>query len=741
MIMQLLLLQLQVGVLVLFLLVLRLGMKKMPKIYSYVLWLLVFARLLFPAGFESRIGILPSQTESAEWIQEKLEENNLPLENTPVGEAKNSLAAVTQEENRTDMGSGDETSGKQETIQPEQAAGFPAAGIFFLWAAGLTGIGGYNIWVLARVYRKIRNAKEQEKGVYVSELITAPFTIGFRRPKIYLPGSLSSREREYIVYHERVHIRRKDYMIKNLAFLLTCIYWFNPFVWIAFYMMERDMEMSCDEAVVKAMGGGIKKQYSQSLLNFAVGSKRGQIAPLSFGEVGVKQRVKNVLLYKGTKKWIGIAGVLILVAAGIVIFTTREVKQRESTEIGGSGTEQLQASPETLLNRWAEAVIDEDADMLSRLSYEQKEPENWNISAARFYEVRYQKEGKTAVIRYEVYISEEDIYIAEEAVEVLEKDDLYYVKHNDWIHYDGIDTAEEFRQAYGAEPQFQFMFHSYDFWRNVLRQIRSGRSPERYQVYSDPVLSAKQLLHLGEGTGKAEYMQHDNPAGRRADVTYTFEGGGTVTIPMCLIEPSEGIWALDWERGIAFEIYEETAAPDGTKYQASPFGIYQTAGTEMTCIYPYYVGTQPELRLEEDRLYFKTFSRYKEGDLDWNYDSTMYIDLKTGEVQKEEVQEAAEGAASLDDSQAPIAEPENKTTEKVTGIFDALNELEYEPYTCDGLPEYRLTASDGTVYAINFSEKWVWRGNSEQAELSDELIAQLKENSSLLISDKPLEVP
>ena len=101
-----------------------------------------------------------------------------------------------------------------------------------------------------------------------------------------------------------------------------------------------------------------------------------------------------------------------------------------------------------------------------------------------------------------------------------------------------------------------------------------------------------------------------------------------------------------------------------------------------------------------------------------------------------------ETIALSDGSKAKVAEPENGTTENMAGIWDALNELDYKPYTCDGLPEYRLTSADGTAYAINFSEKWVWRGNREQAGLSDEVIAQLKECSSLVAaSDQPSEVP
>lgn len=108
---------------------------------------------------------------------------------------------------------------------------------------------------------------------------------------------------------------------------------------------------------------------------------------------------------------------------------------------------------------------------------------------------------------------------------------------------------------------------------------------------------------------------------------------------------------------------------------------------------------------------------------------------------KENAEISTETMVSADSLQTPIDEPENRIMANMTEIFDALNKLEYKPYTCDGLPEYRLTAADGKVYALNFSDKWVWRGKSEQAELSDELIAQLKETSFLVICDQPLEIP
>lgn len=357
--MKLLLLQIQVSIAVIFILLIRQGMKKMPKIYSYGLWLLVFARLLCPEALESRISFMPSVEQGSAWV-ERIWENSVYREEfyesgyvriwnentTGTGLGEESIITLTDSVPADMPYKTGESDNKIKKMNPAAAMDIENSGnvtieiiLFSIWILGAAIILGKNGMLLARMKDMVRGAvrlddphlntcpgryrRYADRNVYLSNKIAVPFTLGFFRPRIYLPAAVEDNEREYIICHESVHIRRKDYIVKNIAFLLLALNWLNPFIWAAFHFMERDMEMSCDEKVVKLMGSDIKRQYSQSLLDFAL--EKGQMAatPLTFGENRVKERVKNILMFKNAKKWSVAAGTAVILAAGILLFTTR----------------------------------------------------------------------------------------------------------------------------------------------------------------------------------------------------------------------------------------------------------------------------------------------------------------------------------------------------------------------------------------------------------------------------------
>ena len=135
-----------------------------------------------------------------------------------------------------------------------------------------------------------------EANVFETDAIGTAFVCGFIRPKIYVPANIGDANLSYILEHERTHIRRKDYLIKPIAFLALILHWFNPLMWLCFALMSRDMEMSCDESVLRKLGDGAKGGYSSSLLSLAV-KRKGLLAayPLAFGESHVKTRIKIIL--------------------------------------------------------------------------------------------------------------------------------------------------------------------------------------------------------------------------------------------------------------------------------------------------------------------------------------------------------------------------------------------------------------------------------------------------------------
>ena len=155
----------------------------------------------------------------------------------------------------------------------------------------------YGIASYLFVKQRMKGSACGEANLIEGESIQSPFVIGLIRPKIYIPAGLSQKEREYIILHERTHIRRHDHIIKFMAYFILCLHWFNPLAWAAFLLMGVDIEMSCDERVLKELGGEIKKDYSMSLLSLAT-DRVISSAPLAFGEDGVKKRIKNVLKFR-----------------------------------------------------------------------------------------------------------------------------------------------------------------------------------------------------------------------------------------------------------------------------------------------------------------------------------------------------------------------------------------------------------------------------------------------------------
>lgn len=191
----------------------------------------------------------------------------------------------------------------------------------WVWLAGLAAILLYSLFSWLRLRRTVHMAVRLQDNVYECGNISSPFVLGLFRPRIYLPFRLGEWEREYIIRHEEFHIRRKDIYVKALAFFLAAVYWFHPFVWIAFFCMGRDMEMSCDEHVLMEMGSGIKKDYSLSLLSFASNRRLHPAGPISFGEKDAKNRVKNVLGFRKPGIWAAVAGTLMILVIAAICLT------------------------------------------------------------------------------------------------------------------------------------------------------------------------------------------------------------------------------------------------------------------------------------------------------------------------------------------------------------------------------------------------------------------------------------
>ena len=300
----------------------RLALRKAPKAFSYALWAVALFRLLCPFTLDSAFSLLPSVrmvdaagrgggTDQVIQIQ-----TGIPALNSQV----NGFLAdhPYQEGQPTETGGepGEELAPviNQSGPVPDWRT-VPAA----IWLAGTAALLGYGALSLLGLRRRLAGSVplEGEKNVRLAGHIPSPFVLGLVRPVIYLPSDLNEGERDYILLHERTHIRRFDHVTRGLAWLAAAVHWFNPLVWLAFYLAGRDMEMSCDEAVLRKMGREIRADYSASLLRLSQGGKL-PAGPLAFGGSGFQNRIKNILNYKKPAFWVAalaLAGVCVVGAA------------------------------------------------------------------------------------------------------------------------------------------------------------------------------------------------------------------------------------------------------------------------------------------------------------------------------------------------------------------------------------------------------------------------------------------
>lgn len=295
-------LQLTACYVILLVLFLRFFLRKQPKIYSYALWSVVLFRLLCPFRFETVLSLIPRVQAAPQIIQ-----NSVIPPQTPVLTAP----SVATTPNVFDL-----PTIPVEAVQNAAPVDWGSLLPYF-WLAGIAALLLYSVLGLAKLKRNLRSAQEAESGVYEAQGLETAFVLGLLKPKIYLPCGLSAEEREYILLHERTHLRRGDHLIKLAAFAALCVHWFNPLVWLAFLLSTQDMEMSCDEAVIAKLGSGVKKAYSGSLLSLAAGKRILRATPLAFGEGDTKIRIKNVLNYKKPSFWVTVALAILVAVVGI----------------------------------------------------------------------------------------------------------------------------------------------------------------------------------------------------------------------------------------------------------------------------------------------------------------------------------------------------------------------------------------------------------------------------------------
>lgn len=280
----------------------RLALKKAPKIYSYALWSVVLFRLLCPVALsvpDAPLEILQPEviqsgtaTSSISYIPAELIREE-PTQTEDIPQVGNPEVGVQNAA---------ETSVSRLTV------------VACIWLVGAAVMALKSAVQYAQLCRRMIGAMRCGRDIYIADHITSPFVMGILDPKIYLPSAIPEKERRYIIAHERHHIRRFDHIIKFLAYAALCLHWFNPLAWVAFVQAGKDMEMSCDEAVVRRYGANIRADYSASLLRLATGQRIISGMPIAFGEGDTKGRILNMAKWKKPKVWVSIVSLVLCIA-------------------------------------------------------------------------------------------------------------------------------------------------------------------------------------------------------------------------------------------------------------------------------------------------------------------------------------------------------------------------------------------------------------------------------------------
>lgn len=311
------------GIIIVIVMLARLCLKRFPKYISYMLWSVVFFRLLCPFTFESPISLVPQMEPAFDAYTSEQTAVSTLASDTPAADPDKESNAP---ENAWDLPSQDAVSPDAAVWTTPVETGM-AANISwqerlirygkYVWLAGIAALLFYSVVSVVKIRRRVSEAIPLRENIYITDGTLSPFVMGIGRPRIYLPESLTEKEREYIILHEQFHIRRFDHIVKPAAFAAVCIHWFNPLAWLAFILFSRDMEMSCDEAVIQKMGDGIRADYSASLLALSTRRRIIRGFPVDFGEGDTKGRIRNLAAFRKTKK--GVLAVLLTAAVLLIV--------------------------------------------------------------------------------------------------------------------------------------------------------------------------------------------------------------------------------------------------------------------------------------------------------------------------------------------------------------------------------------------------------------------------------------
>ncbi|MBQ8280150.1 MAG: M56 family metallopeptidase [Roseburia sp.] len=353
---------LQASVAILVVLVLRkiFAMTGVSKKYVMFLWMMPFLLLVCPWKVSVPVGFwnaAPSDynAQYAEYAMERWAESLIVTER---GQVQMSADEDEEIDNVAvyEPGDAENTDTEYHIVESDM---FALKGMLkvatCIWAVGLIAFLLYAAVSYALLKKKMRCCVQKEDGIYCVDDLPVPMVVGFLRPQIYLPSGMAEEYVAYVVEHEKTHIRRNDPITKLAAYVIACVHWFNPLVWLAYHLLEKDMEMTCDEETLQRIGTEQKKAYATALVQLSVGTRRIFAVPLAFGEGDTKGRIKNVMHYKKTVR----AAAILAVAAGLLVLAIFMTKQEKDADF--------------VMTNDAQGMLDTQLDELARVESEMLE--------------------------------------------------------------------------------------------------------------------------------------------------------------------------------------------------------------------------------------------------------------------------------------------------------------------------------------------------------------------------------
>ena len=560
-------------------------LRPLSKKYVYLLWLAVFVRAVCPFSYTSPFSVFRlfsfMRTEGSQLTvaagsgQAVRLAGILGLKSAGEGAAAWPAAGGTLAGGGTGAAA---QAGADFGALPGAGAGETLlTALLCVWAAGVLFLLAWGLFSWIRLRRRIALAVRAGDGAYESDQISTAFVLGFFRPRIYLPAGLSGKKREYVLRHERIHIRRRDPQLKLLAWLAAALHWWNPFLWLAFSLFVRDMEMSCDERVLDEIGAEQKENYGEFLLALAAPAGFPAGSPLAFGETSVRARIRSILKYKKRKRIIA-ALALLLVLAGLWLCLSNPSGQEAVSIIGGAdgptsvwvaGRGELPGASEeeqltAIVQLWAAAAGNRNADYVyERLTPglqaradelgiervpgagEGEEILTMGWSSPFLADTPIVKlsvsEPVTAEITYPGLTSDGNWWAWKDYITLERTEDAWLISEWERKEFFSITSYEDFREAYEdwLPDYLNSSLAGEDIAENLVQKDLAGEDPEYYEkTFHTPAAALEWALHL-EGGETETQMQEEG----KALVTYRFSDG---EIEAQMVQPGlsdgSGVW-------------------------------------------------------------------------------------------------------------------------------------------------------------------------------------------------------